>query len=527
MLFNRKIFLGSFVTVLLALFGCVFSACSSDEPEQSIELSEDDIPGLWYGRHVYDRGNGSYGEQFLSVWFYDDHTGKLEYETPTSIAMGVFSWSVNKNRIECIGAHASSANDTGEIININFRIDGNRLYPEGKYESFVLTTDGSVEIYEGKEVYDQSELLQQEWISSDGLTIIWLKSNNKFDFYELSEPYGSYKNRENGEFVYSFRKSTLELHFIKGRDIYRTVNYNISKIGERELVLSDSKGKLSFQPYDKIPEEDENADGDGDVESSSVLGQLQEIWSHYDTSVKSVVSNLKLDDKGRIIHFDSKDGYTVEYSYGNNEITMTYKSPKYSIWESVIYKISNGRISRATEKSDDGRGVVTNEITYHYEDNKVVSVQSSFNNLTSSEIVNYVYNITWDSNGDISEIISNRINDGYVDKYRYSYLSIDASFPQFSYLGRFTVYGLPGLDPFLWIEGYFGDLPKHVMKSSYTYSSNNGIEFDTMSYDDIKTTFDPKGRIKQQVLYHKTYFANKTETRMIEFFWGVYAETQP
>lgn len=56
------------------------------------------------------------------------------------------------------------------------------------------------------------------------------------------------------------------------------------------------------------------------------------------------------------------------------------------------------------------------------------------------------------------------------------------------------------------------------MKSSYTYDSDNGVKFDTTSYDDIKTTFDPKGRIKQQVLYHKTYFANKTETRMIEFF---------
>lgn len=86
---------------------------------------------------------------------------------------------------------------------------------------------------------------------------------------------------------------------------------------------------------------------------------------------------------------------------------------------------------------------------------------------------------------------------------------------------------MPGLDPFLWIEGYFGDQPKHVMKSSYTYDSDNGVKFDTTSYDDIKTTFDPKGRIKQQVRYHKTYFANKTETRMIEFFWGVYAETQP
>lgn len=507
------------MTVLLALFGCVFSACSSDEPEQNIELSEDDIPGLWYGRHVYNRGNGSYGEQFLSVWFYDDHTGKLEYETPTSIAMGVFTWSVNKNRIECIGAHASSANDTGEIININFRIDGNRLYPEGKYESFVLTTDGSVEIYEGKEVYDQSELLQQEWISSDGLTIIWLKSNNKFDYYELSEPYGNYKSCEKGEFVYSFRESTLELHFIKGRDIYRTANYNISKIGERELVISDSKGKISFQPYDKVPEEDENADDGGDIESSSVLEQLQEIWSHYDTSVKSVVSNLKLDDKGRVIHFDSRDGYTVEYSYGNNEITKKYKGQKsYDSWEIATYKMSNGRISSAIIESEEMQlGVKKNEITYDYEDNKIVLIQESFNNPISSEIISYANNITWDSKGDISEIMSNRINDGYTYKYKFSYLSEDVSIPQFDISGRSTVYDLPGLDPFLWIEGYFGDLPKHVMKSYSNYSGYSKIDIN--SHADIKTTFDAKKRIKQQVFYEKYYSSNTTETRMMEYFW--------
>ena len=510
-------------TFITVLFGCALTACSSDEPEGITEqegitnISEKDIPGLWYGKHVYPRGNGSYGTQFLSVWFYEDHTGKLEYESPTSIAAGVFTWEFSNNTIQCIGGHASSANDSGEIINICFRVEGNRLYPEGKYENFILTTDGSVEIYEGKEVSDQSELLQQEWISSDGLTILWPYSNNEFYYYELSSPYGKFKAFEKGNYNYSYRESTLQLLFVKDGKIYQESDYSIETISNKELILSNLNSKKTFKPYDVVPEEDKEENNNGNnsdirAELSNLMGIRAQL--SYQQTLEGVVNNLKFDEKGRIIQYENNYGYIITYTYGINEIVRKEAHKSRDSWQSDTYNLSNGRIYKITRIEKNMAGISRDtETTISYNGNKVALIQERFNSKTAE------YSIKWNSNGDISETISNSSDSRLVSKTNYAYSSSETFIPQINPYGGDVDYYTSWIEPFLWVEGYFGDLPKHIMKSKYVAISYDGVKFQNNKQVNINTALDQNGRISRQVFNDKSLESNETESNIIQFDW--------
>lgn len=502
-----------FITIL---FGCAFTACSSDEPEKITNISEKDVPGLWYGRHVYPRGNGSYGEQFLTVWFYEDHTGKLEYESPTSIAAGVFTWEFSKNTIRCIGGHASSANDSGEIIDICFRVEGNRLYPEGKYENFILTTDGSVEIYEGKEVCNQSELLQQEWISSDGLTIIWPYSNNEFYYYELSSPFGKFKTFEKGNYNYSYRESTLQLLFVKDGEIYREKNYSIEKISNKELILSISNSEKTFKPYEVVPEEDK--DGSNNENNSDTKFNLSSLMgikaqAYYDKTLKDVVANLKFNEKGQVVQYEDNHDYTITFTYGVNEIVRTETKKSGDSWQYDTYKLTNGLVTQIKRNEKQSGIIRDTETTISYNGNKVVLIQESFNGKSGEHSLN------WNSNGDISEITLKQSDSRLISKYTFTYSSSETFMPQFSPFGCQADYYTAWMDPFLWVEGYFGDIPKHIMKSKYVTVAYDGINFNGRRQITINTTLDNKSRISRQVINDKNLESNDTESNIIQFDW--------
>lgn len=113
-------------------------SCGDDEPDYQ------DVVGSWYGTRSYYNPVGGTKYQYLTVRFNADKTGSLEYEGPTSISIGYFTYSISGNTITCQGVWASSSGDVDSSFTFTLAIQGDRLIPTSLYTYFILTRDNSV-----------------------------------------------------------------------------------------------------------------------------------------------------------------------------------------------------------------------------------------------------------------------------------------------------------------------------------------------------------------------------------------------
>lgn len=126
--------------ILFIFIACVplVSCGGDDEPDYN------DIVGSWYGTRSYYNSVGGTKYQYLTVRFNADKTGSLEYEGPTSVSIGYFSYSISGKTITCKGVWASSLGDADSNFTFTLDIQGDRLKPTSLYTYFILTRDGSV-----------------------------------------------------------------------------------------------------------------------------------------------------------------------------------------------------------------------------------------------------------------------------------------------------------------------------------------------------------------------------------------------
>ena len=224
-----------FLQVFVLLFAGLFSSCSSDDDESSFS----DIIGTWSGTYTYYNPVGGQKYQYLTIWFYENGTGELEYESPTSSSFASFIYSVAGNVITCQGAWANSDADYDVNFAMTLRIEGDRLIPQDRYSTFILTRDGSIVTdSSGNEVVDNSSLLKGVWVSTDGTTVTEFFTST-YDEYVLDRPFGSsYVSIYNGNYSYSPERRKLWIN---------TTGFDISVLNESVLKLTTGNNTFSYK----------------------------------------------------------------------------------------------------------------------------------------------------------------------------------------------------------------------------------------------------------------------------------------
>lgn len=167
-----------FLQVFVLLFAGLFSSCSSDDDESSFS----DIIGTWSGTYTYYNPVGGQKYQYLTIWFYENGTGELEYESPTSSSFASFIYSVAGNVVMCQGAWANSDADYDVNFAMTLRIDGDRLIPQDRYSAFILTRDGSIVTDSSGIVSDNNNSNED---SGPGEGEVNESDENKKSFYSL------------------------------------------------------------------------------------------------------------------------------------------------------------------------------------------------------------------------------------------------------------------------------------------------------------------------------------------------------
>ena len=501
-----KNYLKLLVVIIMAL---TLGACDDNDKN---EFNADSIVGSWYGTRTYYNPAGGTKYQYLSISFESNGTGTLEYESPASYSVAKFVYEVNGNKITCKGAYANTYGDVESDFTMTLSIEGDRLIPIDKYPNFILTRDNSVMTDgDGNEIVDKSNLLQQVWISTSGETIVMFQESTYIE-YVLSSPFAkTYTNRcENG---YSYNAARKIIN-IDG------TQFDILLLTDTYLSLkSQNSGKIfnyNIGSEADIPEGEEENGGNSNENNSANLSNLLCIKYQldYNKTLRDGVANLKFDEKGRIIQYENNFGYIITYSYGINEIVREERHKSRDSWQSDTYKLSNGLVYKITRIERNMAGTSCDkETTINYNGNKVDLIQETFNNKTVE------YSIKWNSNGDISETTSKSSDSRLVSKYSYTYSSSETFMPQLNPYGGDVDYYTTWMEPFLWVEGYFGDIPKHIMKSKYVAVAYDGTKFQGSSQININTTLDSNGRISRQVFNDNNLESNETENNIIQFDW--------
>ena len=110
----------SIKVLLLPLFTIFLSSCGGDDNDQ---LDSGRFLGRWYGSHFYYNSVGGYKYQHLTVDFYENQTGRLEYEQEDigSYAIAEFKWSSSGDFIFINGIYVS-ANGGGIYVDDEFSL---------------------------------------------------------------------------------------------------------------------------------------------------------------------------------------------------------------------------------------------------------------------------------------------------------------------------------------------------------------------------------------------------------------------
>ena len=496
----------------LKLLVVIITAFTLGACDDKNEPNADSIVGSWYGTRTYYNPAGGTKYQYLSISFESNGTGTLEYESPVSYSVAKFAYEVNGNKISCKGAYANTYGDVESDFTMTLSIERDRLIPIDKYPNFILTRDNSVMTDgDGNEIVDQSNLLQQVWISSSGETIVMFQESTYIE-YVLSSPFAkTYTKRY--EKVYSYN-AARKLINIDG------TQFDILLLTDTYLsLMSQNSGKIfnyNIGSELDIPESEEENSGNNNENNSDYLSALEGIkyQLYFEKTFSDGVANLKFDEKGRIIQYENNFGYIITYSYGINEIVREERHESRDSWQSDTYKLSNGLVYKITRIERNMAGTSRDtETTINYNGSKVDLIQETFNNKTAE------YSIKWNSNGDISETTSKSSDSRLVSKYSYTYSSSETFMPQLNPYGGDVDYYTTWMEPFLWVEGYFGDIPKHIMKSKYVAVAYDGTKFQGSRQININTTLDSNGRISRQVFNDKNLESNETENNIIQFDW--------
>lgn len=227
----------------LLVFGLILCSfkCTDDEEE----LVDQRVVGTWYGKRSYNNPAAGIRYQYLMVTFNNDNTGTLEYESPLGLGVGSFVWTTSKNQVSCYnGAYVNYEGVVESDFSMKLRIEGDRLIPEDKFTSFILTRDGSVETDgNGNEIIDYSDLLQNVWVETDGKSVIWFKDDKNVVEYR-------FEDKSNPD-IYSFRRNTQYSYYIRDGQIrIENMLYDIIGLDENELTLLEKDSPFEMHMYD-------------------------------------------------------------------------------------------------------------------------------------------------------------------------------------------------------------------------------------------------------------------------------------
>ena len=304
-----------FLRVVLTFLSAImlFESCDSQGLDEKY-----DIVGTWYGTSSYYNPVSGTKFRHLTIEFWEDFTGELQFEGPTNFKVAYFKWSVSNGIIQCNGASANIEGDVDADFSLSLRIDGDRLIPQNQYGYFILTRDGSVETNsDGDEIVDKSEMLKRVWITTVGDIVLNLKSDDTFEEYVLESPYSDkYLSVSKGSYTYDSRYDRL---MING------VSFDITLLDEESLMISGNGKLIAY-----------NAASPSDIPSQPDLhGMLVEhrIWSSENSKYKFVFSyngkdiayleksNVKVGSYG-IVPMTAQGTYTLS----GNKLTCNFTS---------------------------------------------------------------------------------------------------------------------------------------------------------------------------------------------------------
>lgn len=250
---------GILFLIILVTSNIMFIACSSNNDE---EIMRNEIIGSWYGTRTYYNPASGTKYQYLNMTFDSNSMGNLEYTAPSSYSYAKFSYQISGNKILCNGYFATDAYemDKAEKFEMTLSIEGNRLIPLDRYSYFILTKDDSIMTdSDGKEVIDDSRMLNNVWVRTDGYSICVIE-NGKCTEYTLLNQYGK---------IYS-SKYSYDIYYDPARKIIRFGNteYNIVILNASTLEIKNTKNHFIFSvgsPND-IPSSGDNGD-DSDIKA--------------------------------------------------------------------------------------------------------------------------------------------------------------------------------------------------------------------------------------------------------------------
>lgn len=226
----------------LLVFGLILCSfkCTDDEEE----FVDQRVVGTWYGKYSYNNPVTGVNYRYLMVTFNNDNTGILEYESPLGLGVGSFVWTTSKNQVSCYDGGYVDYEGVASAFSMKLRIEGDRLIPEDRFTSFILTRDGSVETdVDGNEIVDNSALLQNVWVETGGKSVMWFKDAInvvEYRFEDTSNP-DIYSFRRNTQYSYSARDNEIKIE----DDVYSIVGVN-----GKELTLRMTTSPYSMHMYD-------------------------------------------------------------------------------------------------------------------------------------------------------------------------------------------------------------------------------------------------------------------------------------
>ena len=225
----------------------VIASCS-DKDEPNVES----VVGSWYGTRTYYNPAGGTKYQYLTMSFESNGTGTLEYESPVSYSVAKFTYKINGGNITCSGAYANTYGDLESDFTMTLSIEGDRLIPTNKYSQFILTRDNSVMTDgDGNEVIDQSNLLQQVWISTSGETITIFEESTYIE-YVLSSPYSkTYTSRYEGAYSYNVARKLINLNGTQFDIISLTSTFLSLKSEKSGKIFNYNVGSASDIPINE------------------------------------------------------------------------------------------------------------------------------------------------------------------------------------------------------------------------------------------------------------------------------------
>lgn len=226
----------------LLVFGLILCSfkCTDDEEE----FVDQRVVGTWYGKYSYNNPVTGVNYRYLMVTFNNDNTGILKYETPLGVEVGSFVWTTSKNQVSCYDGGYVDYEGLASAFSMKLRMEGDRLIPEDRFTSFILTRDGSVETdVDGNEIVDNSTLLQNVWVETGGKSVMWFKDAMnvvEYRFEDTSNP-DIYSFRRNTQYSYSARDNEIKIE----DDVYSIVGVN-----GKELTLRMTTSPYSMHMYD-------------------------------------------------------------------------------------------------------------------------------------------------------------------------------------------------------------------------------------------------------------------------------------